>query len=568
MKNTRREFLRLAGGAAVAGAVAGCQTRMTENTHAATTHATARPNVILIITDDQGYGDLACHGNPHIKTPNLDRLYAESTRLTQFHVCPVCTPTRASLMTGRYNYRTGAIDTYRGRAMMHPDEITVAEVLASNGYKTGIFGKWHLGDCYPLRAMDNGFQESLVIKGGGLGQPSDAPGSGYFDPVLLHNGKDEKYSGYCTDIYTNACIDFIRTNKDKPFFAYLPTNAPHTPLFIDEKYVEPYTKMGLSEVVAKTYGMIENVDENIGRLMSELDTLGLREKTIVIFMTDNGPQMPKDQRYNAGMRGTKATVYQGGIRVPFFFRWPGVVPAGRDVDRLAAHIDVMPTLMQFCNATDASNTARDGIGLASTLLGQEQVWPDRTIFTQWHRGDVPELYVACMARNQRFKMVNGKELYDLQSDPNEARDVSAERPEVLAQLRVEYEAWFRDVSATRGYDPPRIYVGAPEAPKVTLTQQDWRGIYSSKGAEVGHWELQVITEGTYSIDMQFPDTKEVGPVELNVGDVRLKGKLDKAGAGVVFDKVPLVQGAATLEGMVTIKGVNQGPKYVYIAKLK
>ena len=566
MNKTRRDFLRMAGGAAVAGALAGCQTHAAENTRDTAPFAVERPNIILIITDDQGYGDLGCHGNPHIKTPNIDRLYAESTRLTQFHVCPVCTPTRASLMTGRYNYRTGAIDTYRGRAMMHPDEITVAEVLASNGYKTGIFGKWHLGDCYPLRAMDQGFNESLVIKGGGLAQPSDPPGSGYFDPVLMHNGEDEKRTGYCTDIYTSACIDFVRANKERPFFAYLPANAPHTPLFIDDKYVQPYLNLGISEATAKTYGMIANLDENIGRLMAEIDTLGLREKTIVIFMTDNGPQMPKDPRYNAGMRGEKATVYQGGIRVPFFFRWPGVVPAGRDVDRVAAHIDVMPTLMAMCNAADASNTDRDGVNLLGTLIGEENVWPDRTIFTQWHRGDAPELYVNCMARNQRYKMVNGKEIYDLQSDPNEQRDIASERPEVLAQLRIEYEAWFRDVGATRGYDPPRIYIGAPEAREVTLTQQDWRGIHSSKGDEIGQWELEVITEGKYRVEVQFPGIEGEGPVELNIGRAQAKANLAKGASGHVFDGISLVKGAASLMASVTKKGVTRGPKYVYIVK--
>ncbi|MBM4042793.1 MAG: arylsulfatase, partial [Planctomycetes bacterium] len=358
----RREFLRDAASATLGAAAATSLALGQEK-------VPMRPNVLLIITDDQCYGDLGCHGNEKLKTPNLDKLAAESVEFTQFYVCPVCAPTRASLMTGRYNYRTGAIDTYLGRAMMHPDEVTLAEVLAAAGYKTGIFGKWHLGDNYPLRPIDQGFQEALTHKGGGLCQPSDFPGNpGYTDPILDHNGKPEPTKGYCTDVYTDAALKFIEANKGQPWFCYHATNAPHSPLQVDEKYVEPYRKMGLGENTAKVYGMVANIDENVGRLLAKLDELKLAENTIVIFLTDNGPcgsQRDKGQpiRFNAGLRDQKGTVYDGGIRVPFFFRWPAKIKTGRKVGTIAAHIDVLPTLAAACGARVPPDIKLDGLSL-------------------------------------------------------------------------------------------------------------------------------------------------------------------------------------------------------------
>ena len=305
-----------------------------------------RPNVIVFISDDQGYADLSLHGNTHLKTPNLDRIGTEGAQFTQFQVCPVCSPTRSSLMTGRYNYRTGIVDTFLGRSMMDPREVTAAEVFAANSYRTGIFGKWHLGDNYPMRTIDQGFHESLVHGGGGLAQPADPPGGNhYYDPVLVRNGKQEKVPGYCTDIFFREAMAFIDRNKAKPFFLYLPTNAPHTPLEIDDRYVAPFKAAGLDDVTAKVYGMVKNLDDNTGALLANLDKSGLAQNTILIFMTDNGPQQP---RYVAGMRGRKGTVYQGGIRVPFFFRWPARIKAGAEVGRIAAHIDVLPTLIDAC----------------------------------------------------------------------------------------------------------------------------------------------------------------------------------------------------------------------------
>src|SRR5947209_5277848 len=284
-----------------------------------------RPNVVLIMTDDQGYGDLGLHGNDKIKTPNLDALGRESVRLTRFYVSPVCAPTRASLLTGRYNYRTGVVDTYRGRAMMHPDEVTLAERLVKAGYRTGIFGKWHLGDNAPLRPIDQGFQEALVLKGGGIGQPSDLPGgSHYHDPVLLHNASPRRYEGYCSDVFTTAALDFLTDSAGSPFFLYLAFNCPHDPLEPPEAEYDAYRKEHLGanqfpavgnplprsldeDRTARVYAMVANIDTNVGRLLSAIEAKGLADSTIVVFLTDNGPAFP---RYNAGLRDVKGSVYE------------------------------------------------------------------------------------------------------------------------------------------------------------------------------------------------------------------------------------------------------------------
>ncbi|HEX72667.1 MAG TPA: arylsulfatase, partial [Candidatus Hydrogenedentes bacterium] len=349
-----------------------------------------RPNVVLIITDDQGYGDLGCHGNPVLKTPHLDRLHRESVRFTQFNVSPVCSPTRACLMTGRYNYRTGVVDTYAGRSMMDPRERTLAEMLRAAGYRTGIFGKWHLGDNYPLRPMDRGFEEALVHYGGGIAQPSDPEfyerENTYFDPVIQHNGKALKGSGYCTDVFTDAALRFIAEEGGAPFFAYVSYNAPHTPLQVPDDAAAPYRAAGLDEKTAQVYGMIANMDHNVGRILNALDEMDIARDTVVIFMTDNGAQnLGGGGRFNAGLRGWKTTVYEGGIRVPFFVRWPERFAGGRDVDRIAAHIDIAPTLLELCGAMPDDPPAFDGISLMPLLRDGDTTkqWPDRTLFFQW-----------------------------------------------------------------------------------------------------------------------------------------------------------------------------------------
>jgi arylsulfatase A-like enzyme len=295
-------------------------------------------------------------------------------------------------LTGRYNYRTGVVDTYLGRSLMHPDEVTLAEMLATAGYRTGIYGKWHLGDNYPMRAIDQGFQEALTLNGGGIGQPSDPPGGeSYFDPILFARGKPQKIPGYVSDVITSGALEFIEQNRSRPFFTYVAFNAPHTPLEVPEKYYQTYRQMNLTladfpsaghplpqdfdpEITARIYGMVENIDDNVGRLLQKLDELKLSENTIVIFLTDNGPQQP---RYNAGMLQRKGSTHEGGIRVPCFLRWPGKFTPGRKVDRIAAHIDLAPTLLEISAVKKPAAVSFDGISLLPLLKGETVLtWAD------------------------------------------------------------------------------------------------------------------------------------------------------------------------------------------------
>jgi arylsulfatase A-like enzyme len=471
----------------------------------------ARPNVVVIITDDQGYGDLGAHGNPDVRTTHLDRLSREGVSFSRFYVSPVCSPTRASLLTGRYNYRTGVVDTYLGRSLMHPDETTLAESLRAAGYRTGLFGKWHLGDNHPLRATDQGFEEALTLKGGGIGQPSDPPGGDhYLHPTLYRNGRAEKTRGYVTDVLTEAAIEFIRRRRGEPFFAYVAFNAPHTPLEAPEAELASYAARGLPDAVARVYAMVTNIDANVGRLLAVLDELGLVRDTIVVFLTDNGPA---GKRYDAGLRGAKGTLYEGGIRVPFLVRWPAGFAGGRTVDRVAAHIDVAPTLLEATGVRPPHAAALDGRSLLPLLRDGATGWPERTLFFQWHRGDAPQRGRAFAARSDRWKLVGPAdptkpgardELFDMGADPAETTDVSERHAPEAARLRAAYDAWFADVSRTRGFDPPRIRIGTPLEDPVVLTRQDWRGPRAGWTPQsLGHWEIDVATRGAYRVRLLF-----------------------------------------------------------------
>ena len=554
-----------------------------------------RPNVILIMTDDQGYGDLGVHGNPLIKTPHLDALAGGSVEVESFYVCPVCAPTRASLMTGRYNYRTGVTDTFLGRAMMHADEVTIAEMLREAGYRTAIFGKWHLGDCYPMRPMDQGFEESLVHTGGGLCQPAGPPDNSYFDPSLLHNGRRVKTKGYCSDVYVDALIKFVTKHQEEPFFAYLPFNCPHGPFQIAEEYYKPYEDLKMKpddfpavghprtsvpENTAKVFGMVQNIDDNVGRLLATLNELGLRENTMVIFLTDNGPN---GARYNAGMRKQKGSVYEGGIRTAFFVRWPARLKPGGKVDRIAAHVDVPPTILDACGVSPPKQAKFDGRSILPLLEGRQVEWPGRTLFFQWHRGDAPVRYRAFAARSERYKLVHAGsvepgtgparvpfELYDMQADPLEMRNVAAEHPKVVEKMRREYDAWLDDVGRDHGYEAPRILVGTPEEPRTILTRQDWRGAaasWDSKG--LGHWEIAVPTGGKFEIACDCDPPQRPAVAHLKLQGLELARKLEPGTERYRFDTVELVASPAErLETWIVEEGVQRpyGVRFAYVQR--
>ena len=563
-------------------------------------NAASKPNVIIILTDDQGFGELGVTGNPLIRTPHIDRLAAQSVALTNFHVMPVCSPTRACLMTGRYNYRTGVTDTFLGRSLMHPDETTLAEMLAAGGYRTGIFGKWHLGDNYPMRAMDRGFQETLVLNGGGLAQPGDPPDpvderGAYFSATLRHNGTWLKTKGYVSDVITDAAIQFIQHQNDRPFFVYLPFNCPHAPHQVPEEYCRHYPEKEFApakfpnpghpmaarhdaEDLAHVYGMIENIDDNVGRLLAKLDELKQADNTIVILFSDNGCQ--QHNGYNAGFQGWKGTPFEGGIHQFCFIRWPAQFKAGRQVDRIAAHIDLAPTLVDLCGVPKPQPVKFDGVSLAPLLRGQAVTWPDRTLFFQWHRGDAPGRYRSFAARSQDWKLVQpfgvgenwkGKtsfQLYDMKHDPLELHDLAAQQPDRVAQLKAQYDAWFSDVTSKRDYAvPSRIFLGAPQENPVLLTRQDWRGGGASWGPKgIGYWEVNVVTPAAFEIKLRFRPLETDGEATVSCGDVSVRQAVKAGEKECVFSSVRLPSGPGRLESRLSEGKLVFGAQYLELKR--
>lgn len=538
------------------------------------------PNIVLIMTDDQGWAQLGMRGDPVLKTPRLDAFAAESVEFTRFYVSPVCAPTRASLMTGRYNYRTGVVDTWLGRAMMAPDETTIAEALQENGgFKTGIFGKWHLGDNYPMRAMDQGFQEAIVHRGGGIGQPSDPEGSDYFDPILFHNGEQEKYEGYCTDVYFNEAMRFIDEAGDQPFFAYIPTNAPHSPYLVPDEYREPYAAAGLEDKDARIYGMITNIDDNFGRLLDHLDAKGLAENTIVIFMTDNGPTT---ELFTAGLRGRKTQVYEGGIRAPFFMRWPAQIAPAK-IDTIAAHIDVAPTLLAAAEVKKPGRMRFDGKNLMPLIRGEAENWPDRRIFIQSHRGNEPDEYRNMAVITQQLKLIQPIAfnapapdepefaLYDLTLDPGETNDISGDGMNfrLADRLKDDYDIWFRVVHDDRGFAPQSIYLGAEEENPVVLTRQDWRvaGDNGWGDGSFGYWVMDVRKPGLYKVSATFEPKPGSGRAEFKLGRALAIADLPPDAESVEFEPMEFDAGAGSLEVRVIRDAEMEGPWHVVVERI-
>ncbi len=416
--------------------------------------ANRRPNIILILTDDQGYGDFSCHGNPILKTPNLDRLHDEGRRFTDFHVSPACAPTRCSLMTGRHEFKSGVTHTILERERMSLKATTLAQVLQSAGYATGIFGKWHLGDEPAYRPDNRGFDEVFIHGAGGIGQTypgscGDAPGNTYFNPAILHNGRFERTRGYCTDVFFGQAIQWMAGQKGRrPFFAYITPNAPHAPLDCPPEYEKLYAGR-VPTNVAKFFGMIATIDDNVGKLLARLQEWNIERETLVIFMNDNGGTAGV-KVHNAGMRGQKGTPYNGGTRAASFWRWPGTLTPA-DVEPLAAHIDLLPTLAELAGAKIPAAVAAklDGRSLVPLLQNARAPWPDRFLFThvgRWDKGQAAQSKQAkCAVRYGQFRLVNNRELYDLQADPGETRNVIDAHPEIVAQLRAAYDQWWTEI---------------------------------------------------------------------------------------------------------------------------
>jgi arylsulfatase A-like enzyme len=515
------------------------------------------PNVVMVITDDQGYGDLGAHGNAMIRTPNLDRLAKESVSLTDYHVDPTCSPTRSALMSGRYSTRTGVWHTIMGRSLMAGSEQTLAEVFAGNGYRTGMFGKWHLGDNAPCRPQDQGFEHVVWHHGGGVGQGPDYWGNDYFDDTYEVDGAWRKFDGYCTDVWFQQATEFLTREDARPFFIYLSTNAPHGPFLVDEKYSRPYEDAGVAKTIAKFYGMISNIDENVGKLRALLLELGLAENTVFVFTTDNGTAAgnvrPTKEAgewpgYNAGMRGKKGSEYDGGHRVPFFVHWPdGGVVGGRKVEALTAHVDVLPTLVDLCGLAKKPAADLDGMSFAPHLRGRALAPVERTMFVHSQRVEHPRMWRKCAVMTERWRLINGKQLFDIVADPGQRRDIAADHADVVVKLRKEYEAWWQSLKPNFD-DYVRIEIGGAENP-AELMSHDWhtrdRGTpWHQNHVRNGHlgngpWAIDVVRAGRYQITLrrwpaQLGRAMNCAHASLELGKVRVGKDVDPAETHATF----------------------------------
>lgn len=463
-----------------------------------------RPNVVILLTDDQGYGDLSCHGNPILKTPNLDRLHDDSIRLADFHVAPMCTPTRGQLLTGLDALRSGASSVCAGRSFVRRGIAMMPEVFAANGYKTALFGKWHLGDSYPNLPEWHGFQDAVYHLGWGITSMADLWQNDYFDGRFRSRGELKQYPGYCTDVWFKLAKDWIRERaaKQEPFFLYLPTNAPHGPLWVPGEYKQPYQG---KKVPAAFFGMIANIDENLGRLDDLLRETGQRDNTIFVYFHDNGGTAGVSF-FNAGMRGHKTEYYEGGHRAACFIRWPaGGLRQPTDIDTLTEVQDLFPTLVDLCGLKKPENAKFDGCSLAALLRGTEQSFPDRTLVVQY--GQRPEKWESAVMW-RKWRLVKGTELYNLASDFGQKNDVAAEHPDVLKKLRDAYETWWSGVEPKLDDFSP-ISIGAEQENPVTLSAADWANVYCDNMQNLregvnrnGPWHLLVERDGTYQIELR------------------------------------------------------------------
>ncbi len=516
----RRTFLKCTGLGALGAAVAAV-----EWTDGAESKA-GRPNVILVLTDDQGYGDLSSHGNPVLRTPNLDRLREQSIRLTDFHVAPMCTPTRGEILSGLDALRNRARHVCGGLTMLRTDVQTMADVFRAGGYRTGMFGKWHLGDSYPYLPQYRGFEEVVHHKSWGITSAADRWGNDYFDDTYSHNGQLRKYEGYCTDVWFREATNWMkaRAAAGERFFCYLPTNAPHTPHFVPPEYAQPYKQ---PRVPAEFFGMIANIDENMGRLMTMLDETGLAENTILIFMTDNGGTAGV-RLFNAGMRDGKTSLYDGGHRVPCFVRWPGGKLRGAgDIDELTTCQDLLPTLIELCELKTPTGTRFDGTSLAGLLRGSQTHLPDRMIVVQYHI-EIPKWNATVMWK--KWRLVKGQELYDVAADPGQKKNVADKHPEIVQAMREHYERWWTEVEPV-AKEPCYVHIGSDRENPVTLTCADWHMIYADNFRHLqekknSYWNILVERDGDY----EFTLTR--WPPEAGAAlDASLTGPL---GAGKAF----------------------------------
>ncbi len=527
-----------------------------------------RPNIILILADDMGWGDLQINGNKEVKTPVLDKFAEKSLSFERFYVCPLCAPTRAELLTGRYFLRTGVSSVAQGYENMNPNEITIAQVLKQNGYATGCFGKWHNGAYFLQHPNRKGFDEYVGFMVGHLGY--------YFDAIYQHNDEDVQSDGYSTDYFTAKAIEFIAKNNSnvtgKPFFCYVPYNVPHSPFQVPEKYFNKYKSAGLNDELSCIYGMVENMDDNIGLILQKLDQLNLTDKTIVIFFSDNGPNT---FRYNGNMKGKKGSVDEGGVHLPFYISWPGVIKEGI-TDQLAQDIDILPTLLKLCSINYNPVLPIDGKDLSNIILTRAENF-DRHIFSR--QASYPLEGRTGSVRNDRFRLTVTPDktlLYDLNADPSQKADVSVDYPEIVKEMLSAYKNWEKDLVSH--YELQKtIQAGFPEEKTFTLPVQD--AILSGKvkfssihpnqshtenwvqNGDSIYWKLNMNQPGKYRVELRYgcPENETGSKFVFYSKAGMIKFSMDKAFNSVILpdrDYVPRSESVERTWGWMIIGTIS------------
>lgn len=550
--------------------------------------AAAPPNVIIILADDVGYGDLECHGNPLIKTPTLNQLQQESAVFERFFVDPTCSPSRAALISGRWPFEVGVNHTIAGRSILRPGVQTIAKSFQQAGYRTGIFGKWHLGDHFPSRPQENGFAETFIHLGGGIGQAPDYWGNSYFNPWIYHNERWSRSEGFCTTVFVDQLITWSRQQKDRPFFAYLPFNVAHTPWTVAPEWRQKLIDRGVPPKLAAFYALIEHMDNEIGRLLKAVD----RKNTIVVFASDNGTA--SKHSFNAGMKGRKGSTDEGGVRVPGWISWSGTIDPNLSTDELAGHIDLFPTLAELAKVSIKNRDELDGTSWANWLLGKAQPITNRTWFT--HRGrwsGEPSAEQASQkdwaVRTKRYRLVPPA-LYDLISDPGQKQNIAKDNQKVVADLTERYQKWWK-TQAPYIEEPVRIVTGHPDHPKVQLYAHDWypsTTFPKAPGADKtwdqvqvknllkaeaegkkrplisGRWRLDVATTGDYQLTLrrlpeEAPLTDQTTWSQIPPGQVTLRtNSTDHAQTIVKADaNIPLTR--SFTKGFLDLEAYWQSP---------
>jgi arylsulfatase A len=518
-----------------------------------------KPNVLLIMTDDQGYGDFSLHGNPYLQTPHLDALAQSGVQFERFYVNSFCSPTRAALLTGRYPLRCGVWGVTHSKETMRRDEVTLAEALRSGGYRTACIGKWHNGEQFPYTPPGQGFDEFFGFHNGHI--------NNYFDTELIRGAEGVPTRGYISDVLTDEAIRFLGSGGDRPLFCYVAYNAPHSPFQVPDRYFDRFHAKGLADDASAFYGMCENIDDNVGRLLAALDQRGQARDTIVVFLTDNGGTAGV-KLYNAGMRGGKTSVHEGGCRVPLFIRWPAGLPQPRVVGQIASHIDLVPTLLDLCGVPPPAGPPLDGVSLRPLLEGRGQNWPERVLFTHNPISETNRYPAA--VRTSQYRLVreirgpgggskakpndagaSAWQLYDMQADPGEQTNLAKQLPEIVTQLSQQYEAWIDDISA-RGLQRFPIPVGHAEEDPVTLHApqayfsgslrffagpgyaHDWLTGWTDAASKIW-FEIDVVRAGEYAVELRYacPATDAGAKILVTAGDAKLEAAVPAAEAPVV-----------------------------------